>query len=203
MSGPRLDAVSARAAADFVAPELGRTPRERLRAVLDNLDSEGFISMAKVLDLTATGESDVARLTSLRKLRREVAKAAETAGQSFDFVVDSDKRADPADRRCWFTGESPTRRQLADLSRAEARGDARERTIPPEMAQVVPAPAVRVYVSYQASSERDRKSAEDFIDRLASALKSVERVIRPVGASRPGRDPCVGGLSGRPARTHQ
>jgi WD40 repeat protein len=148
-----------------------------MRAVLDNLDSEGFISMAKVLDLTATGESDVARLTSLRKLRREVAKAAEIAGQSFDFVVDSDKRADPADRRCWFTGESPTRRQLADLSRAEARGDARERTIPPEMAQVVPAPAVRVYVSYQASSERDRKSAEDFIDRLASALKSVERVI--------------------------
>lgn len=109
--------------------ELGRTNRERIEALLP-LFAEGKASLFACLQ-TAFPEKEPAGSRArararihvqaqFRALRMAVNSALANVGQKAQFQVDTDKRAAPEDRTCWFEGDSGADEELSQLAAASA-----------------------------------------------------------------------------------
>ena len=91
-----------------------RTRIERLAALAAGSADELALDLADVLGALYPGdERGVVRFRELRNTMRGLAAAQ---GVDLDCVVDGQKRADPAGRRCWFTGIDDGVDRLEQLS---------------------------------------------------------------------------------------
>jgi hypothetical protein len=90
---------------DALRVELGQADQTRLAALLPLIGHDSRIPLGSTLTALFPGQKRAAALTALRQMRARLAAAAKEAAQKFALEADTQTRASPDQRWCWFTGE--------------------------------------------------------------------------------------------------
>jgi WD40 repeat protein/uncharacterized protein YjbI with pentapeptide repeats len=140
-----LDPIAARAAAAALREELGRADHPRLDQVLSLLREDGRARLADVLAALYPDKPRTDALTAFRQFRERISAAADAATRRLALCVDTQTRADPGQRWCWFEGDDPAAGFATQLTRDETQGVARthQNAFEPEAPQTV-----RYFVCY-------------------------------------------------------
>ena len=120
MSDRRLAPAAILAALSRLEGELGQADRGRVAALRSLIQPDGRVRLGQVLSALFPQSGREAALTGLRQFRSRLAQAAADASVTFAMEVDSQKRSDPNDRWCWFTGDDSAVDRLSEYARAEA-----------------------------------------------------------------------------------
>ncbi len=136
---------AARATAAAIRDDLGRADRPRLDALLQCLLADGRANLAASLVALFPDKRRPDALTAFRQFRERVAAAAKEANQPLTLDVDTQTRAEPADRWCWFEGTGISAGFASQLTRDETQGVARTRQ---NAVEIAPIRTVRYFVCY-------------------------------------------------------
>ena len=141
---------------------LSKNDLDRLEAILplfgNNQNPEA--PLADCLELLFSESTTQNPLADFRAFRSRLKDAAVKVGMGLELAVDSKKRSDPSERRCWFTlPPDPAADHIADWTEQETASDNDVSNIRSH-AVLVPC---RLTVAFKA---QDRDLAESFLQRL-------------------------------------
>ncbi len=107
---------------DALRAKLRRADQTRLAALLPLIGPDNRISLGSALTTLFPGQKRVAALTALRQMRGRLAMAAKEASQNFALEADTQTRAAPDQRWCWFTGEDRAAEAATAFAESETLG---------------------------------------------------------------------------------
>jgi hypothetical protein len=127
-----------------VQAEMGQADKKRLAALPPLIGLDRRIRLSDVLAALFPEQDRAGALTSFRQFRGRVAAAAADAKVRLTLDSDTQTRAAPDERWCWFAGDDGTAEAAAQFTDAETRNVVRV----PQTAVQVGKRTVRCFVSY-------------------------------------------------------
>ena len=127
MKTQRIPASSVRQRLARLGDVLGTGDLERLERILSLFDNDPKqeVALESCLERLAPGSTVKKQLGDFRAFRFRLKDAGTKAGMRIELAVDSKKRSDPSDRRCWFTlPTDSTADHIADWVGQETASDA-------------------------------------------------------------------------------
>jgi hypothetical protein len=139
--------------------ELGQADKKRLAVLPPLIGADRRIHLSDALSALFPDQDRAAALTSFRQFRGRIAAAAADAKIRLTLDSDTQTRAAPDERWCWFAGDDGTAEAAAQFTDAETRNVVRV----PQTAVQVGKRSVRYFISYAHADARLK-------DRLVSLL---------------------------------
>lgn len=170
---PALTISSARIVFDKVAPQLGQAVRDRVTRLLQLPSTDQCMRLSDVLAELYPDYPQADALTQFRQLRAKISDGAQEAGIELSLEVDTQKKAAPEQRWCWFTGASPTKAAISEFVAAETQGaENAQRQGAMEITDIQDGkPVVRYFISY---AHADNLLKQNLYDRLHTLLANAK-----------------------------
>jgi len=168
MAPKPLSRAAAQRSLDALREEVGRADRERLDALRSQMGEDGRIRLSDALRALFPAQEREAALTAFRQLRGRLRDAAAEAGRDLALEVDTQTRAAPEDRWCWFAGEDDAVVAAADFSGAETAGVKRSSQ---DAVELGGKRLVKYFVSYAHDDRTQKADLLKRIQRLFAAAK--------------------------------
>jgi TIR domain/NACHT domain len=149
-----------------VQAELGRADQKRLASLPPLIGDDRRIPLSIVLTTLFPEQKRAAALTAFRQFRARLSTAATDAGRDLSLEADTQTRAAPEERWCWFEGADGSTEAAARHTEAETRNVMR---IPQEAVRVGKRTA-RYFISY---AHRDEKLKNELHLWLGDLLGSA------------------------------
>ena len=161
---PVLSSQAVRRTLPQVRADLGRPDRDRLDVLDRVLPKDGRIQLSVALASLFRDKGREDALTAFRQFRMRFNEAATHLSIRLTLEADSQTRAAPEDRTCWFAGDDAAASAAAARSGVETAGTIRRQQ---DMVELRAKPIVRYFVSY---AHDDETAAADLLKRLSHCL---------------------------------
>ncbi|HRD88727.1 MAG TPA: TIR domain-containing protein [Accumulibacter sp.] len=159
---------AAKRAAAKLVDDLGRTDRRRLEDLLGLLADDGRISLADALQALFPDQAREAALTAFRQFRSRLREIVAELGVRFSLEADSQTRAAPEERWCWFEGDDGAVETATRLAMEETGNVERSGLSAIELTETRDGkPLIRYFVSY---AHQDKSESERLLRQLQNQL---------------------------------